>query len=171
VPDTSGQAQAAGATIFGFFTRTVGEALVIPISGPDKWKETLRTLCGLPAANVILFDEGDWLIPKLKSKSIDELKKKYSLIMSTIKKQLVSQGVPADAVDGVIAKAEVIPNPISGLVVFVAVYSGLKARVKATGSDQRKAPAVGLLGRLKNKYKNLVALARRQRTGKANVAE
>jgi large subunit ribosomal protein L7/L12 len=111
-------------TIFGFFTRTKGEALVISLWDDEKWKNTLRTRLGLSGADVILFEEKDWLIPELKSKSIDELKKKYSLIISTIKKKLLLQGVPENVIDEVMKKAEVIPNPITGLVVFVIAYSG-----------------------------------------------
>jgi ribosomal protein L7/L12 len=111
-------------TIFGFFTRTEGDALVISISDPEKWKNTLRTRLELNDADVVLFEEKDWLTQELKSKSIDELKKKNSQIISTIEKKLLLQGVPKSVIAEVVKKIEVIPNPISGLVVFVVAYSG-----------------------------------------------
>ena len=111
--------------IFAFFIRTQGEAFaVISTSSYEDWANTLKKLFSINEAEVTISKEDEWVTDELKSETIEELEKKWPKTRMVIYEKLKEKGVPAAALEDIKDKIKIIPNPISGLVVFAYHYSG-----------------------------------------------
>lgn len=113
-------------TIFGFFLRADGKdySLVLPTATNEKWTSGLRKIENIPDAKVITFEQGDWGAPTLNSIDTAVLQRNYPAVRKAIQKALQLQGVPLTALDSITEDMSVIPNPGTGLAVFIVKYSG-----------------------------------------------
>jgi hypothetical protein len=119
-----GDALAAGRgpRIFLFFARSSAMfGNVISVSSREDWVSGARAKFGLPDAEVILIQEGEWEAPRLPSIDPDSLRASFPALKAGIKKVLSRQGVSGAEADQLTENIAVTKNPMTGLAVFSIV--------------------------------------------------
>lgn len=131
--------------IFAFFTRAGGETgSVMDSSSDDEWRRNLIQSCSVPDAQVSLFRQG-WLPAELEADSATKLEGNYARIVPVIEKLLREKGVPDQELVGLSRKIQVSRNEITGLVVFVFLYSVGTAAEPAPATTGLQPRAFGQL--------------------------
>jgi len=145
-------------TLFAFFAHANTDkfGIVIDSSPMESWIQNIREVTQIPDAEVVLISEEEWDAPKLTLTTFDDeealdaevLNTAPAAILPGINRALTSRGVPAMSRDELTGVMGWIPNPRTGLLVFIIRYDH-----PAPAAKKKESFLSNLFGRKKQETK------------------
>jgi len=116
-------------TIFSFFLRTTSGGIADSFhsfgsSSAESFARALRKMFDTTNAKFLWFEQKDWDAPAIESVDNETLQRNTPAIRNAIQKTLFAQGVPQSELNEVTGNIEVLPNPLTGIVLFAVQYYG-----------------------------------------------
>ena len=91
----------------------------VNLATDEQLKGKIRSQAGSPGAEVVIVSPDEWKPPQFNSVSQQELMRNFPAVMDRVTRHMAKAGLPRMSQQTLIREGTVMPNPVSGRVIFV----------------------------------------------------